>query len=277
MLIVDAHLDLAYNALRGRDVHAPGARAGRGQGRRPRRRPARPCAGGVGLICATIFCQPRLPNDPGYRTPDEAHAHGATAITVVSSSSATRARSRSLLVARVLNPCGTRSKVRVTSTGYKPVPRLTRSSSSKAPTRSARPPTSTVVRRRPAHRRPRVEADALRRRDRRARPAHARGRRARPRARPLRHHPRRLAPGRGIVLATARPRGGPVIASHSNCRAIVPTDRQLSDEMIRAIAATRRRDRHQLLRQVPPPARRVRQAPRDACTTSSATSNTCAT
>ena len=29
----------------------------------------------------------------------------------------------------------------------------------------------------------------------------------------------------------------PVIASHSNCRAIVPTDRQLSDEMIKAIAA----------------------------------------
>lgn len=30
---------------------------------------------------------------------------------------------------------------------------------------------------------------------------------------------------------------GPVMASHSNCRAIVPTDRQLSDEMIRAIIA----------------------------------------
>lgn len=29
---------------------------------------------------------------------------------------------------------------------------------------------------------------------------------------------------------------GPVIASHSNCRAFVPTDRQLSDEMIRALA-----------------------------------------
>jgi membrane dipeptidase len=28
---------------------------------------------------------------------------------------------------------------------------------------------------------------------------------------------------------------GPVIASHSNCRAYVPTDRQLSDEMIRAL------------------------------------------
>ena len=28
---------------------------------------------------------------------------------------------------------------------------------------------------------------------------------------------------------------GPVMASHSNCRAIVPTDRQLSDDMIKAI------------------------------------------
>jgi membrane dipeptidase len=32
---------------------------------------------------------------------------------------------------------------------------------------------------------------------------------------------------------------GPVMASHSNCRAIVPTDRQLSDEMIRATAERR--------------------------------------
>ncbi len=30
---------------------------------------------------------------------------------------------------------------------------------------------------------------------------------------------------------------GPVMASHSNCRAIVPTDRQLSDDMARAIFA----------------------------------------
>jgi membrane dipeptidase len=30
---------------------------------------------------------------------------------------------------------------------------------------------------------------------------------------------------------------GPVMASHSNCRSIVPTDRQLSDEMLRAIFA----------------------------------------
>jgi membrane dipeptidase len=30
---------------------------------------------------------------------------------------------------------------------------------------------------------------------------------------------------------------GPIIASHSTCRAIIPTDRQLSDEMIRALVA----------------------------------------
>ena len=38
------------------------------------------------------------------------------------------------------------------------------------------------------------------------------------------------------VLTFRVPVGGPVMASHSNCRAIVPTDRQLSDEMIKAIA-----------------------------------------
>jgi membrane dipeptidase len=31
--------------------------------------------------------------------------------------------------------------------------------------------------------------------------------------------------------------GGPVIASHSNCRAIVPGDRQMSDEMLKAVIA----------------------------------------
>src|SRR5208283_1272480 len=30
--------------------------------------------GGVSLICATIFCQPRYDDKPGYQSPDEAHA-----------------------------------------------------------------------------------------------------------------------------------------------------------------------------------------------------------
>ncbi|MGH7176237.1 MAG: dipeptidase [Tepidisphaeraceae bacterium] len=75
-MIVDAHLDLAYNAMLGRDVRLPA-----------RQQPAWNNqiatvglpdlrAGGVGLVCATIFCPPREGcDDPdGYTTPDEARA-----------------------------------------------------------------------------------------------------------------------------------------------------------------------------------------------------------
>lgn len=74
MLIVDAHLDLAYNALRGRNVlrtareQTPNADGIPSVGLPDLR------AGGVGLICATIFCAPASPKEPGYRTADEAHA-----------------------------------------------------------------------------------------------------------------------------------------------------------------------------------------------------------
>jgi len=44
---------------------------------------------------------------------------------------------------------------------------------------------------------------------------------------------------------------GPVIASHSNCRTFVPTDRQLSDEMISALGSTRRRYRNGPIQQIP--------------------------
>jgi membrane dipeptidase len=76
LFIADAHLDLSYNAiLRGRDVTRPAAE--------------QPVAdneiatvgfpdlrkGGVGLVCATIFCSPKRENRPkGYVTADEAHA-----------------------------------------------------------------------------------------------------------------------------------------------------------------------------------------------------------
>ena len=66
MFIADAHLDLAYNALRGRDVTRPADE--------------QPTLGdevasiglpdlaraGVGLICATIFCNPARDGRPGY-------------------------------------------------------------------------------------------------------------------------------------------------------------------------------------------------------------------
>ncbi|MBC8105137.1 MAG: peptidase M19, partial [Anaerolineae bacterium] len=73
-MIVDAHLDLAYNVARGRDVRKPSSEqqqigteiASVGL---PDLR-----AGGVGLICGTIFCEPYRGSDsPGYRDADEAH------------------------------------------------------------------------------------------------------------------------------------------------------------------------------------------------------------
>src|SRR5262245_19688737 len=75
MTIVDAHLDLAYNVTQGRDVRLPAAQQpalayGIPSVSLPELR-----AGSVGLICATIFCEPRGPDAPnGYTTPDEAYA-----------------------------------------------------------------------------------------------------------------------------------------------------------------------------------------------------------
>jgi len=77
MFIVDAHLDLAYNALHGREVLLPAARQTPGNiqedgipsvGLPDLRR------GSVGLVCATIFCEPDDGKGKGYRTADQAHA-----------------------------------------------------------------------------------------------------------------------------------------------------------------------------------------------------------
>src|SRR4051794_20793489 len=79
MLIVDAHLDLAYNALNGREVTRRAAE------QTPQFGDGTPSVGlpdlrfgGVDLICATIFCEPdkggSASGGKGYRTPDEARA-----------------------------------------------------------------------------------------------------------------------------------------------------------------------------------------------------------
>ena len=72
MFIVDAHLDLAYNAVRGRDVVRPAIEQTPDVQGIPTVGFPDLKAGGVGLICATIFCQPALPDVPGYTTADEA-------------------------------------------------------------------------------------------------------------------------------------------------------------------------------------------------------------
>ena len=72
MLIVDAHLDLSYNALNGRDVLAPARQQQPAHQGIPSVGLPDLREGGVGLICATIFCQPLGDKWPGYSTPAEA-------------------------------------------------------------------------------------------------------------------------------------------------------------------------------------------------------------
>jgi membrane dipeptidase len=74
VLIVDAHLDLADNAVRGRPVHLPARQQKPDEDGIPTVGLPDLREGGVSPICATIFCQPKYEDKPGYQTPDEAHA-----------------------------------------------------------------------------------------------------------------------------------------------------------------------------------------------------------
>jgi membrane dipeptidase len=78
MFIVDAHLDLSYNALRGRDVLARAERQTKDEQGIPTVGLPDLRGGSVGLICGTIFCSPEEKEEgvPGYRTPEEAHTEG---------------------------------------------------------------------------------------------------------------------------------------------------------------------------------------------------------
>jgi membrane dipeptidase len=73
-MIFDAHLDLAYNALRGRDVTRPARQQPPDDEGIPTVGLPDLRDGGVRRICATIFCEPSIGGKPGYRNPDEAHA-----------------------------------------------------------------------------------------------------------------------------------------------------------------------------------------------------------
>ena len=63
-----------------------------------------------------------------------------------------------------------------------------------------------------------------------------------------RHHPRRHPSVRRELPRRARSFPGPVWASHSNCRALVPHSRQFSDDHIRELVAARRGHRRGLRR-----------------------------
>jgi hypothetical protein len=69
MLIVDAHLDLAYNVDRGRDVTRPAREQPVVDNEVATTGLPDLHAAGVGLICATMFCSPGK-----YKTAEEARA-----------------------------------------------------------------------------------------------------------------------------------------------------------------------------------------------------------
>ena len=220
-MIVDAHLDLSYNVLRGRDVTQPAAQqpvldneiATVGL---PDLR-----AGNVGLICATIFCSPR-----SYATAEEARALALTQLD---------------WYRRQID----QGRIELVKSAAQ-LPQIDRPTDQ--PLRAILLLEGADALRTPADV-PEWFAHGLRivglawRRTRAAGGTDEPG--------PLTDFGRSLVRAFddvGIIhdlshladesfwelLELAR---GPVMASHSNCRAIVPTDRQLSDEMIRAIAA----------------------------------------
>src|SRR5436305_12003411 len=75
-MIVDAHLDLSYNAMRGRDITRSAVEQSPDDEGIPTVGLPDLRAGGVGLVCATVFCAPALNGEPGYCTPDEACTAG---------------------------------------------------------------------------------------------------------------------------------------------------------------------------------------------------------
>src|SRR5687768_13025433 len=71
--LADAHLDLAYNAVRGRDVTRPALEQTADKEGIPTVGLPDLRAGGVRLVCATIFCEPDADPPIGFRTPQQAH------------------------------------------------------------------------------------------------------------------------------------------------------------------------------------------------------------
>ena len=229
MFIVDAHLDLAYNVMRGRDVTRPAneqpavdnevATVGLPDLRR----------GGVGLICGTIFCPPRNYRNRGYTTADEARAIAMEQLTWY----------RRQVDEGRMNF--------VLSRGEVPAEDTSDELAAAGPLRFI-----LLMEGGDAFRSPADVAEwfehGLRivglawRKTRMAGgtgypgPLTSEGRsvlRALDRAGVI-HDTSHLADESFWELLDIA--GGPVIASHSNCRAIVPGDRQLSDGMIKAIA-----------------------------------------
>jgi membrane dipeptidase len=225
MLIVDAHLDLAYNALRGRDVTRRAAdqttadNDGTPSVGLPDLRDGR-----VDLICATIFCEPVKSGPGGYKTPDDARSIAlqqlawyrrqvdAGLLELVTQPSqlphpgARPATQQAIILMEGADPLRTPDDVpEWFDAGLRAVGLAWKSTRMAGGTGEPGPLT-------PLGRDTVKALDAV----------------------GVIHDASHLAEESFWQLLELSP--GPVMASHSNCRAIVPTDRQLSDDMIKAIA-----------------------------------------
>ena len=221
--IVDAHLDLAYNALRGRDVLRPAVEQTPDEEGIPTVGLPDLQRGGVRLICATIFCMPSADGKPGYRDAEEAYADangqldwygererelamsgvlGAGDLETVGAD-----RLNAIYLLEGADPVRDANDLRHFFTrGVRVVGMAWKRTRYAGGTGAPGPLTDEGVQL--------VKVmDAL----------------------GVIHDASHLAEESFWQLMDVS--GGPVIASHSNCRAIVPTHRQLSDEMIRAVAA----------------------------------------
>ncbi len=249
MFIVDAHLDLAYNAVRGRLVTRPAIEQVPDIEGIPTVGLPDLRDGGVGLICATIFCLPALANQPGYSTPDEAAAVAKQQLnwyraqvregkmrllrrrSEVSNCDGNGGSQDAILLLEGADPIRSLDELPAWfDAGLRIVGLAWKRTRYAGGTGAPGPLTP--------------EGVAL---------VHALDRLG------IIHDVSHLAEESFWQLMDRSQ--GPVIASHSNCRSMVPTDRQLSDDMAKALFA-RGRDRHQLLRQISASSQRARPPPR---------------
>jgi membrane dipeptidase len=221
MRIVDAHLDLAYNAIRGRPVHLPARQQAADEEGIPTVGLPDLRDGGVDLICATIFCEPRCDDKPGYQTPDEAHAAAQAQLHWYQSQQSAGAmriikrpadfsrqvpQTQAILLMEGADPLRDETDVRNFFESGLRIVGLTWKEGTRYAGGNFRPGRLT-----------RDGAAMVKTLDRFG----------------IIHDLSHLADEacwQLLALSSA-----PVMASHSNCRSIVPGERQLSDEMIRAI------------------------------------------
>jgi membrane dipeptidase len=223
MNIFDAHLDLAYNVACGRPVHLPAWEQAADEQGIPTVGLPDLLLGGVRHICATIFCLPEHDGHAGYRNADEANAEAlrqldyyrghevAGTMQFVRSAGENvlaPASIQAILLMEGADPIRNESDarmffdrgVRIVGLTWKEGTRYAGGNGVVGPlTLEGVALVKTLDRLGIIHDASHLAEEAF----------------------------------RGLLDASS----GPVIASHSNCRAIVPGERQLSDEMIRAIVS----------------------------------------